>query len=200
MDFKKMFSSIQKSVGKNVSLRDLAGMFAAGMAGYPDPTLELEAQLFREIAVELKKQINAIKNDELLLQDQQRKIKRARRYKSLRKLREMDPKDFEYWTAGFFIEQKYRNVIVVPPGPDYGVDIYMAAPNLRKVIVQCKRYKSKVSRPVVQQTLGVMYAMKASACFIVTPGEFTQDAIAFSKEFMAGKKITLFGGSDITKR
>ena len=114
----------------------------------------------------------------------------------------MDPKDFEYWTAGYFIDRGYKSVVVVPPGPDFGIDVSVTTPGRRRAIVQCKRYQAKhaVNRPTIQQTYGVMHAMDAHRCYVVTTSYFTRDAIEFAQTYGKRNSISLIDGKELTRR
>ena len=202
IDIYSLIKEIKRVFGDEFTYRDLGMVFAAGMMGNPRPTFKIEKKMWSIISRHIQSQISTIKNDDNALENQNKKIKRVRKTKSLRKLTNIDHKDFEYWTAGFFQDLGCKSVIVVPPGPDFGVDISMTTPNRRRAIVQCKRYKQNhlISRPIVQQTYGVMHAMKAHYCYVVTTSNFTRDAITFSEEVDKGKKVILINGKDLTKK
>jgi restriction system protein len=91
------------------------------------------------------------------------------------------------------MDRGFRNVRIVPPGPDFGLDIYMTCPNGKKAIVQCKKYAAKhlVDRPVIQQTFGVMHLLSAKKCYVVTTSSFTRDALELGQR----KDIVLLDGA-----
>jgi len=72
-----------------------------------------------------------------------------------------------------------------------GVDVVLTKGN-DKYLVQCKQWKaSKVGVQIVRELYGVMSATGAAGGFVVTSGEFTADAVEFSK----GLNINLFNGA-----
>jgi restriction system protein len=78
-------------------------------------------------------------------------------------------------------------------GPDGGVDLKLRK-NGRTASVQCKHWrKKKVDVRIVREQLGVMTASGADECFVVTSGEFTQEALNFAK----GQPLTLIDGEEL---
>jgi HJR/Mrr/RecB family endonuclease len=199
---RKILGAIEKEYGGQVDLKMLFMVFSAGLMGNPRPTFKIEEKFLKIIGRYIQDQIDDVKKNRTVLAEQSTRIEKVRRYKSLRKLQEMDPKDFEYWTAGYFIDRGYKNVVIVPPGPDFGVDVSVTTPGRRRAIVQCKRYHAKhaVNRPTVQQTYGVMHAMMAHRCYVVTTSYFTRDAIDFVEVCGKRNPIFLIDGKELTRR
>jgi restriction system protein len=78
-------------------------------------------------------------------------------------------------------------------GPDGGVDLKLRK-DCRTASVQCKHWrKKKVDVRIVREQLGVMTASGADECFVVTSGEFSQEARNFAK----GQAITLIDGEEL---
>jgi restriction system protein len=84
---------------------------------------------------------------------------------------------------GFAVEERGGN------GPDGGIDIALRAGN-DKYLVQCKQWKAeRVGVATVRELFGVMAAEHAVGGFVVTSGQFTDDA----KRFAEGRSIELVG-------
>lgn len=84
---------------------------------------------------------------------------------------------------GFAVEERGGN------GPDGGVDLVLRGGN-DKYFVQCKQWKAeRVGVATVRELYGVMAAEHAVGCFVVTSGQFTDDA----KRFAEGRSIELVG-------
>jgi restriction system protein len=78
-------------------------------------------------------------------------------------------------------------------GPDGGVDLVMRKGG-EKFFVQCKQWKAfSVGVGVVRELYGVMAAHGATGGFVVTSGNFTNDADAFAE----GRNITLIDGDKL---
>ena len=70
----------------------------------------------------------------------------------------------------------------------------MTCPNRRRAVVQVKRYKGTVGRPVVQQTYGAMHLVGAERCYVVTYGRFARPARELEEEH---KDIVLLDGRQL---
>jgi len=76
-------------------------------------------------------------------------------------------------------------------GADGGVDLVLAKDG-EKFLVQCKQWRAfKVGVNVVRELYGVMAAKGAAGGYVVTSGQFTQEA----KDFASGRNITLMDGA-----
>ncbi len=84
---------------------------------------------------------------------------------------------------GFAVEERGGN------GPDGGIDLVLHAGS-DKYFVQCKQWKAeRVGVATVRELFGVMAAEHAAGGFVVTSGQFTDDA----KRFAVGRSIELVG-------
>lgn len=84
---------------------------------------------------------------------------------------------------GFAVEERGGS------GPDGGIDLVLRAGN-DKYFVQCKQWKAeRVGVATVRELFGVMAAEHAVGGFVVTSGQFTDDA----KRFAEGRSIELVG-------
>jgi hypothetical protein len=97
----------------------------------------------------------------------------------------MDPYQFEHLVAKLFSRLGYDAVVTKASG-DGGIDINMTQGGTL-TIVQCKRVKAYVSRPVLQQLSGVMAHVGASYGIVVTTGKVSPE----SKEWCADKPIRI---------
>lgn len=159
----------------------------------PVPGQQAVGQVGRRMRRELKED----KPDQAALAEQRRRIARVSRYKSLSSLHKMDPGDFEHWVAGYFKRKRFRNVRVTQLSADFGIDIYMTCRNGAEAVVQVKRYKGSVGRPVIQQTYGAMHLVGASRCYVVTCGSFAKTARELES---AHKDILLIDGQELVRR
>jgi restriction system protein len=76
-------------------------------------------------------------------------------------------------------------------GADGGVDLVLTKDG-EKLLVQCKQWRAyKVGVNVVRELYGVMAAKGAAGGYVVTSGQFTQEA----KDFASGRNITLMDGA-----
>jgi len=120
----------------------------------------------------------------------QREIEQA---KSISQMQALVPKRFEQLVAEMF-KQKGYSATVTPLQGDHGIDVVLRAPNGEKEVVQCKRYQGQVGEPIVRDFFGAMMHENAVHGYIVTTGEFTQQA----KDWARGKPIELIDGEQLT--
>jgi restriction system protein len=109
--------------------------------------------------------------------------------RSISQMQALAPERFEELVAEIFIQKGY-GATVTPMQGDHGVDVVLRAPNGEKEIVQCKRYQGQVGEPIVRDFFGAMLHENAVCGYIVTTGEFTQQA----KSWARGKPIELIDG------
>lgn len=99
-------------------------------------------------------------------------------------------REFEMLVGQFFREKGY-NVTETAQGADGGVDLHLKGDDGKTYLVQCKHWKaSKVPVNVVRELYGVMMAQHAQGAFVVTSGQFTDEAQTFAD----GKNIQLIDG------
>ncbi len=108
---------------------------------------------------------------------------------------EMTWQEFEDLTGEFFRRCGYAVKQTGGSGPDGGVDLILSKGNDR-YLVQCKQWKSyKVGVQVVRELYGVMSSQGAAGGFVITAGEFSDEA----RRFTDGLNIQLFDGSYLHK-
>jgi hypothetical protein len=91
---------------------------------------------------------------------------------------------------GFSIEGRKK-------AADGGIDIIVVSSEplvSGRYIVQCKRYTSSVSSPIVRDLYGVVNAANANKGILITTSSFTSDAIEFARD----KPIELIDGPKLT--
>lgn len=82
---------------------------------------------------------------------------------------------FETYVALLFKQLGYR-VLQTKHSGDYGADLILHKDS-RKIVVQCKRYKSKVSIKSIQEVVGAKAYYHANEAWSVTNSYHTQNAI-----------------------
>lgn len=100
--------------------------------------------------------------------------------------------EFELLVGEYFRRQGY-SVEETEGGADGGVDLIIIR-NGEKYLVQCKQWKAyKVGVKIVRELLGVMVGSGATGGFVITSGDFTEDAMSFAKanniELLDGKVL-----------
>jgi len=86
---------------------------------------------------------------------------------------------FEHWLADLLRRSGFTQVVVSGGAGDLGADVVARAPDLRLVVVQCKRYAAdrRVGSPEVQRFAGTARQLHgADIAVIVTTATFTRPA------------------------
>jgi restriction system protein len=103
--------------------------------------------------------------------------------------------EFELLVGEGFRLQGYSVLESGGGGADGGVDLVLRKGG-EKFLVQCKQWHAfKVGVQVVRELYGAMAAKGAAGGFVVTSGQFTQDA----KDFAQGRNVTLVDGPMLHK-
>ena len=128
-------------------------------------------------------------------------INRAHRRKlldnqtSIQSIRDMSWQDFELLVGEVFRRKGYSVTENGGGGADGGIDLILTKPG-RKVVVQCKRWKTAtIGVTYVRELYGIMNAQRATACIFVSSGDYTKEAMLFSE----GKPIDLIDGMELYK-
>lgn len=103
---------------------------------------------------------------------------------------DMSWKEFELLVGQAFRQQGYSVIDGGENGPDGGVDVQLRKDGQR-FFVQCKHWKARsVGVSVVRELYGVIAGAGADGGFVVTSGDFTEEA----KTFASDKRLSLIDG------
>jgi restriction system protein len=117
------------------------------------------------------------------------------RQTSVKSIKDLSWKDFEYLVSEAYRRQGYAVQENLCGGADDGIDLVLSKDGNR-TLVQCKNWKSsRVGVTTVRELFGVMNAEVASGAVVVCSGHYTKDAIEFAK----GKPITLIDGAALSR-
>lgn len=111
-----------------------------------------------------------------------RKQKRLFKIKTLEKLDQMSPYEFEEYVALLFKKRGYKTIIT-SRSRDFGVDV-IAKNKDETIAIQVKKYKtSPVGNKDVQMLLGAMHMRryKANKCVLISTSRFTKNALEQAK-------------------
>ncbi|OIN07613.1 restriction endonuclease [Oceanisphaera psychrotolerans] len=103
---------------------------------------------------------------------------------------DMSWQQFELLVGQAFRQQGYRVIDGGEEGADGGVDVHLKKDG-QTFFVQCKHWKAKsVGVSVVRELYGVIAGAGVEGGFVVTSGNFTEEAEAFARD----KRISLLDG------
>lgn len=101
--------------------------------------------------------------------------------------------EFEALIGEFFRRQGYAVVEQGGAGPDGGVDVLLQKGS-DCYLVQCKHWRAlRVGVQPVRELYGVMAAQRAAGGFLVTSGDFTDEA----RNFAQGRELQLINGKTL---
>ena len=113
--------------------------------------------------------------------------------KSLDKIKLLDWSSFEELVGEAFRHNGYTVEDNTVKGADGGIDLWLHKEG-SLYIAQCKHWKKqKVNVSIVREMYGLMTAEAAVGVFVITSGQFTQDALKFAE----GKPLNLVNGNDL---
>ena len=99
-------------------------------------------------------------------------------------------REFEVLVGEYFRRQGFSVLDNGGGGPDGGIDVLLQKGSDR-YLVQCKQWRARsVGVVPVRELYGVMAAQRVAGGFVVTSGEFTQEA----RKFAEGREIQLING------
>lgn len=138
-------------------------------------------------------------DDQASLKDSLKEHNRKVRDNLLNLLKIMDPSELEHLVKNLLEAMGYQNVEVTKPSGDGGVDVVgyveVGVTSVKEVI-QVKRHKRPISRPVVDALRGSLGRYDAIRGTIVTTSRFSKDAIEeVTKKY--GAPITLIDGEKL---
>lgn len=87
--------------------------------------------------------------------------------------------EFENFLGQLFKQKGYK-IIVTPASGDYGADLILQDRD-KKIVVQAKRYKSKVGIRAVQEVIPAIAYYKADEAWVVTNSYLTAQAINLAR-------------------
>lgn len=96
---------------------------------------------------------------------------------SVRKLHDLDPYEFESFTASLLEAQGYTQVALMGGSGDRGVDVVARDSSGVRTVVQCKRYLNNVSADPIQRLHSFAITRNAGRKIVITTAGFTKDAI-----------------------
>lgn len=110
-------------------------------------------------------------------------------------LKEISWREFEYLVGRFFKDKGYK-VEIGEGTQDGGVDIIARSSSGKKLLIQCKHWRSTdVGAPVVREMVGVVQLRGADAGAIVCSDRFTRNAHAEAEKL----GIKLIGGAQLAE-
>jgi restriction system protein len=92
----------------------------------------------------------------------------------------LSPIEFEVF-CGYLLENNGWKVSGTKASNDYGADL-IASKKKRKIIIQCKRYKSKVSISAVQEIHGAKAYYNIEEAYVVTTLGYTKQAARLAEK------------------
>lgn len=91
----------------------------------------------------------------------------------------MEGVQFERYLGHLFRSQGYKAEVTQASG-DYGADLILSKDG-RRIVVQAKRYSKNVGLKAVQEVHGAVAHYRASAAWVVTNRDFTEQAYKLAK-------------------
>lgn len=117
--------------------------------------------------------------------------------KSLEDLRMLNWRDFELMVGELYRKRGYDVTEGRGRAPDGGIDLDTRSPDGRRILIQCKHWKStKIGVKIVRETLGVVHKAKAAGGIVIGTGQFTEEA----KRFAQGQPIDLVDGTELLRQ
>ena len=106
---------------------------------------------------------------------------------------QMDWRKFEALVGEYFRRQGYTVIETGGGGPDGGVDVLLQKGSDR-YLVQCKHWRAlRVGVAPVRELYGAMAARRVAGGFLVTSGDFTEEA----RRFAQGREVQLINGKKL---
>jgi len=110
-----------------------------------------------------------------------RKMKNEARLKSsgIAEIDKMEGVQFEQYLGHLFRSQGYKAEVTQASG-DYGADLVLSKDG-KRIVVQAKRYSKNVGLKAVQEVRGAVSHYRASAAWVVTNRDYTEQAYKLAK-------------------
>lgn len=94
----------------------------------------------------------------------------------------LSPVEFEREVAELCSKDGCNRVQTVGQAGDLGADVIAHTPDGRKIVIQCKQYRGKVSSPDLQKFAGTVFQIhRADVALLVTTGTLTAPAASLAK-------------------
>lgn len=125
--------------------------------------------------------------------NQQKRKQLIKKQSSINTLRETSWSDFEVLVGEAFRRKGFAVQENIVGGADGGIDLTLRKDG-KLHIVQCKQWRrAKVGVSIVREMFGVLTASNAESVYVVSSGNFTNDAIKFAQ----GLPIELINGDQL---
>jgi len=116
-------------------------------------------------------------------------------------LNELSGIEFEELIKNQFIKLGFRAETTKKSG-DYGADLTIETKNKTRIVVQCKRFKSKVNLKAIQEVVGAISFYGCDTGIVITNSTFFKSAINLSEsneiELWDHSKLLLFFSGDLS--
>lgn len=101
---------------------------------------------------------------------------------SLKTVQEVDWSNFEDMVGDLYEEMGYKTEVRGGRGGDKKIDVLARKRGLggKTLAIQVKRYKNKITRPMVQEYYGIHTQVGADECVIITTSTFNDEALEFA--------------------
>lgn len=110
----------------------------------------------------------------------QAQIKKEKMNYSFEEIDKMTGIQFEYFVKRLLQKNGYEDVQITKASGDEGVDL-TAIHNGKKIAVQCKRYKNKITNKAIQEVFSGKHVYKCDEAYVITNSYFTDNAILLAK-------------------
>jgi HJR/Mrr/RecB family endonuclease len=111
---------------------------------------------------------------------EQERIKKEKVKYSFEEIDKMTGVQFENFIQVLLEKSGYTNVETTKASGDEGVDI-TANKNGKKIAIQCKRYKAKITNKAIQEVFSGKFVYKCDEAYVITNSYFTENAILLAK-------------------
>jgi HJR/Mrr/RecB family endonuclease len=112
---------------------------------------------------------------------EQAKLKKEKMAYSFEEIDKMTGIQFEEFVKDLLKKCGYTNVETTKASGDEGVDI-IAYRNGKKIAIQCKRYKGKISNSAVQQVYSGKSFYDCHEAYVITNSQYTENAVTLAKK------------------
>ncbi|WP_066314558.1 restriction endonuclease [Bacillus sp. FJAT-29814] len=146
---------------------------------------------YLEYRKELTKDLHFVSNARTFVDDESRiifnwrmeqaRIKEERMDYSFEEIDKMTGIQFEEFVENLLKKSGYTNVETTKASGDEGVDI-IAYRNGKKIAIQCKRYKAKISNSAVQQVYSGKSFYDCHEAYVITNSQFTENAVTLARK------------------